>query len=749
MNIRRLLTVPARFLALYALFGFTVVPIAVHFSVFKLSSVFLSAPLQLGAVQFNPFTLKLTLQSVTVGNVEKPLVGFSELSADLSWSSLTTGTLIFDSVDLNKPFGHIVLQEGGRINLASLLKTSASEPETDTAQQNTEEPSAPGVRLNQVNIREGLFHFTDKAITKAAGQEFAITISDVQLSMSGMGWPEAAASATLSGNLGESGAFAAEGSLNIPTPEIQASVQLDDISLPLIQPYLTPASYIVLRSGLLSGKADLAWGESKGFNASSVINIVALQLEDDRDDSDIAGWSNLQLDNMQFSQQQNRLDIQSLMLTEPSIRIAIDQNLQINLADLMKPSTAEPEAAASADAAISEPMVVIIDEIAIEEGNMDFSDYSFQPGFAAPVSKLNGSILGLDSSGQNPAKIAIEGQIDRYSPVNIQGVINTAAPLDKTRIGISFDHVELTTLTPYSGRFAGYSIHKGRMDLNLDYDINKSELKADNRMLLEHLTLGDRVESDEALDLPLKLAIALLKDRDGRIDVQLPVRGNLDNPEFELGPVLRMALLNMLTNIISAPFDILASLVGGDASELATVTFDAGSVAVTQNQQASLDKLAKALIERPELELEVTGTAVRENDWPLIARQLLQDSILESWERELLDKGETIAYQSLPPVPQDDFLRLLRDIAGKQGVELTAELDQDAAIQTTLDNWPYSEVNLRKLAIDRARGIKDYLTGQGLDAERIFLLDAEIPAAEVADNAEADSVDMKLELTAP
>ncbi|ELU02795.1 hypothetical protein CAPTEDRAFT_209497 [Capitella teleta] len=318
-------------------------------------------------------------------------------------------------------------------------------------------------------------------------------------------------------------------------------------------------------------------------------------------------------------------------------------------------------------------------------------------------------------------------------------------------LSMSFTNVELTTLTPYSGRFAGYSIHKGRLHLDLNYQIKDHQLSATNQMLLDKLLLGSKVDSNEAVDLPIRLALALLKDRNGQIDITLPVSGDLNNPEFELGPVIRTALFNLVTNIISAPFDLLASLVGGDAQEMKFVNFEPGNFNINRSEQIeSLDKLAKALRDRPGLQLEVSGKTAKKSDWPLVAKSLLDKELTQHWTRDLQKQKKPVPEKLLlSTMDEETHLRLLQKIAesiGSTEAQNSNAQDStaDAVTKQLLTQWPYNEHAMRQLAIDRAREIKDYLIDEGgLDPQRIFLLNVQSLA-----EGSTDKPSTELQLTA-
>jgi hypothetical protein len=348
---------------------------------------------------------------------------------------------------------------------------------------------------------------------------------------------------------------------------------------------------------------------------------------------------------------------------------------------------------------------------------------------------------GAKTAAAKPASVDIKGKVDRYAPVTIKGAVNPFDPMASLDIATSFKRVELTTLTPYSGKFAGYRIRKGRLNLDLHYLITKGQLKAENKVVVEQLQLGEKVDSPDAVSLPLKLAIALLKDVDGKISIELPVTGDLNNPQFSVMPIVWQTLRNLIVKAAAAPFKMIGGLINGGGSEdLGTVSFAAGSSDLSKDAEAALDKLSQALKERPALRLEIEGTAAQSSDGPLIAEQRLEREYQYNYYKMLQRRGDKVPAQaSLLQVPESEKGPLLEGIyrtrlktqppaewkdLGKE--ERTAKM-RDGVIKF----WSSSDVLLRQLGQERASSIKDYLVDKGqLADDRVYFIDANLGEAE-------------------
>ncbi len=325
--------------------------------------------------------------------------------------------------------------------------------------------------------------------------------------------------------------------------------------------------------------------------------------------------------------------------------------------------------------------------------------------------------------------------------MTIKGSVNPFDPMAALDIATSFKRVELTTLTPYSGKFAGYRIRKGRLNLDLHYLITKGQLKAENKVVVEQLELGEKVDSPDAVSLPLKLAVALLKDVDGKISIELPVTGDLNNPQFSVMPIVWQTLRNLIVKAAAAPFKLIGGLIAGGGSEdLGTVAFAPGSSDLSKDAEGALVKLANALKERPALRLEIEGTAAQSSDGPLIAEQRLEREYQYNYYKILQRRGDKVPAQaSLLEVPESEKTPLLEGIyrtrlkaqPPAEWKDLGKEERAAKMREGVIKFWASSDVLLRQLGQDRASSIKDYLVDKGqLADDRVYFIDANLGQAE-------------------
>jgi hypothetical protein len=264
---------------------------------------------------------------------------------------------------------------------------------------------------------------------------------------------------------------------------------------------------------------------------------------------------------------------------------------------------------AAADAAAEPGLPVVLERLRLEDSAMTFGDLSLILPFVARVHGLNGAVVGIGSDPQSRSTVQLDGRVDEFGQVKVDGALSAFRPKVFTDLSVIFRNVPMSTLTPYSATFAGRRIVAGTMDLDLQYKIDRSALVGDNKVVLTKLRLGERVESVGAMRLPLDLAIAILSDSEGRIDIALPVKGNVDSPEFSYGHLIWQALVTVITKIVTSPFRALAGLLGGeaDAERLQTIAFEPGSDVVQPPEREKLQRVADVLGKRIQLKLTVHG----------------------------------------------------------------------------------------------------------------------------------------------
>ena len=452
------------------------------------------------------------------------------------------------------------------------------------------------------------------------------------------------------------GALSSSGSVVIAEQTVQGKAAIEQLVLSQFQQYVSPHANVTLEDGLFNlnvefdgafkNAADKENIDSLNVKASTSINNLSVL---DDASSPLLQWQSLNVDNIEFDHASNQLSVDNIHLQAPFARLIIDEAKQTNVSKLIvassdksansesasetgsattsKASNANVHASTTAEPSQANELAIAVNTISIENGKAYFADHSLTPKFASAIESLNGKVLGIDSRSTSPANVDITGKIDNYAPVKLAGTIHPLKDDIDLDLDFSVKGAELTSVNPYSGTYMGYYIDKGLLSLAVQYKLNGKALEGKNRVVIDQLTLGKKSNSEQALSLPLGLAIALLEDRNGVIDLGLDVSGDIDSPDFSFGSIILNAIGNIITKAVTAPFSLLANLVGSD-DELDNVEFGFGEHSLNADAQEKLNTLAKALKKRPGLRVNIEGTVNAMSDASALAQRQLNTTLL-------------------------------------------------------------------------------------------------------------------------
>ncbi len=411
---------------------------------------------------------------------------------------------------------------------------------------------------------------------------------------------------------GTGGTLTMDGTITVlPEPLFDLEVAIDSLSLATAHPYIKPLADVNLDSGTLNLSGRLQSSPADRLQFGGDLSIVDFLITETDEGSRLGSWGQVTVNNFAFSSVDKSLDITEIKLLRPygDVRIAADGS--INLGRVKKAETPNVEESTSSS---KSPFAITIGKVVIEDAAMDFADLSLPLPFIAKIADLNGDMSTIATKSRQPSTVALEGKVDEFGFVRVSGFITPLEVSRNTDMKVAFQNVEMPKLSAYTIPFAGREIASGKLDLDLGYKVTASELVGENKIVLRDLQLGDKVEHPGAMSLPLGLAVALLKDGDGKIDIDLPVRGNVDDPEFRYGSVVLKAFGGLIVKIAASPFALLGNLLGVEASELEYISFLPGRADLTPPEFERAGKLAEALQLRPELVLELNGVIDRKAD---------------------------------------------------------------------------------------------------------------------------------------
>lgn len=471
-----------------------------------------------------------------------------------------------------------------------------------------------------LSARAGVFELMEGSI-KAADRDSGIALALQRISVklrNVSSDPAQALSFDAGADLESGGHIALKGRAVPARGRGTAKIDASGLSLAPLRPLLQRFASVKLVSGTASLAGSLRLGGKKAklaYSGSAAVKDLAL---DDPTGGRLFGWKSLATDTLEASLSPDRIAIDELRLLAPAGRLAIAKDGTSNLSRAFatehaseKSSVPQPAAPAGAGAnagkdAAQSTMAVAVRRMQVEQGRLEFSDDSLSPQFVAKIVDLAGTANGLSSDREARSQFTLEGKVDEFGYARLSGSANPFAPRDRSNFRVQLRNIDLATASPYSMRFAGYRIASGRMAMDLNYRVRDSLIEGSNKITLEKFALGERVDSPDALDLPFQLAVALLKDPDGTISLDLPVKGNLDDPQFSLAPLIWKAVGNLVGNIVAAPFRALGQLFGGGAADFGgSIAFEPGGSRLLPPEREKLAHMAEALAKRPELKLEI------------------------------------------------------------------------------------------------------------------------------------------------
>ncbi|WP_158134122.1 DUF748 domain-containing protein [Vibrio navarrensis] len=640
--------------------------------------------------------------------------------------------------------------------LFRLKNQPAAKVEATAVEDNSDADSAWLVRLEQLSISETDLNLKEQAqssgvfwrvypLSLVAGPVSSDLSAAVDYELSlGLSSSTAAPPQTARGEV------TTRGSLDAKALSVQGEMAIEGLDLTQLQPYLTPYVNIDFSQGKLSSQGRYQADENGQASYQGTLSIDQLLLKDGMHHQPLVKWQKMAIDSLHFDAQKHALDIQTIHFNAPYAKVMIAQDKQTNIGNLLVQQSDTQEGTAISvqsdeASAASKPLAIDIQAITIANGAAYFADESLTPNFASGIEALQGSVRHLSSTPGTKAQVDISGKIDRYAPVTLKGEINPLIEKPYLDLDLLFKSVELTSVNPYSGTYAGYYIDKGQLTLALNYQLQEDQLLGNNHLVIDQLQLGKPSESDLATSLPISLAIALLQDKDGVIDLGLQVSGDVNDPDFSVGGIILQAISNVIVKAVSAPFSLLADLVGAD-EELNLIAFDFGSSTLNAKEQERLSTLAQALSSRPKLKISVAASVALAQDSKALAEQQLQQMLLQksgletlpsdfsasrlSESKPLSQAAMALAETQLSLDIDQERSKVAAQLAEKAGEEAVLAEQVETTLMIGLYNQLLNSIEISKnqlsnLAEARAKAVKAFLVDEAqLAPERVFLLDS-------------------------
>ncbi|MFM5705411.1 DUF748 domain-containing protein [Aeromonas veronii] len=588
----------------------------------------------------------------------------------------------------------------------------------------------------QWQIKQILIDKGDLTLTESSsGKPQARQLSGLKLALGPLGSKgEQPSKLTLATQFNQSSPLAFDGQLTLTPFTLSGDINQQGLPLTLAQPYLADLVRIKVQNGLLSSKTrlDLATtvqGDLSKLTLQGGLDINGLKVVDRADNQRLLEFNTLALTGLTYDGISQKMRIKDIALNKPFARIEINEDSTTNLQQLLLPQPAAAKSTEAKAGSKAPDFRFTIDQLRTEQGNLRFADRSLSQDFVADIASLGGQSRHISNIPGQRSDLAFNGKVDRYAPVTIRGGTNLLVANPILDIAVAFHNLELTTFTPYSGTYAGYAIDKGQLSMKLHYKLEGNRLEGDNDITIKKLQLGEKIKSDQAKDLPLGLAIALLSDANGVIQMNLKVKGDLDQPDFSIGNIFWDVLGNTLSKAITSPFSLLASLADG-TEDLDELPFLPGEPDLTPTQQEKLVKLAQALKDRPKLSMNIRGKVNFNEERPILQRQKLERVLAKltgnQADLDLLEQDSALQ-EALAQAYEERFGEDLDDLADRLHLDEESAALRAQAVILLRDQQLITAKSLRNLAMRRAQNTKEFLVdSQGIAPERLFVLDSQV-----------------------
>jgi len=574
-----------------------------------------------------------------------------------------------------------VCRTASGIDLVTLFTPIAGQseqaPAVALAPVETTTPTAPlNVKVGAITLRGLTVNIEDQTTPRVAKHQ----LSDLSCDLRNLSLAEPSNPMPFGfrANYAPEGEVHMAGTLTLAPMKAELGVELTNISLAGLSPYaemfadlrvgrgrLTTALYVGVR---------LSPGMAPVLSAQGELNVDNFAVHDATEVDELVSWRSLAIKGLEYSTEPSKLLATEIYWLEPAGHFIVGADGKTNLGQALRVGAHEAEAAPevafpknkTAPAPTAGPlgdMMLSLDRFVLDKAAFDFTDRSLQPNVHVVLNQFSGTVEGLSTSELARASVDIRGRVDGVTPVVISGKTNPLSIDAFTDLKVTLKGMELVPIGPYVGKFAGYELQRGSLTLDIKYSIKKRKVDAANVVTIDQFTFGNATKSPDATKLPVRLAVALLRDTSGKIILDVPVQGSLDDPSFRVGRVVWRVITNLLAKAATSPFALLGSMFGGGkGEELSYQSFLPGeNVPVSDEEIKKLDVVAKALKERPTLRLDIIGGYDETVDANVLREQVLENQMRNIiWnDRRMVDPTITLEQIQLDPMQKNGMIRRL------------------------------------------------------------------------------------------
>ncbi|MDP1976715.1 DUF748 domain-containing protein [Undibacterium sp.] len=735
-------------------------------------------------MKLNQFAIKP--KSADDGSFNLKALTIDKLALNMESRQVNIGSVLFDGLVTD-----VRRDEKAVLNLQKWLKSSASTSPTTPAVVDSVAASSTNaaatatwkINLASLDFKDSAVSFNDKSMSPEVKLRLdALNLHAEKLS-SDMSQP---VKMTLKTNIGKKSKLRLDATASAQLKDIMVNLDGQGLPVSALFPYVSPYVNAALTRGRadIKGKLNLtnALDNNRQIKYEGMLALNDFHLLENGAEEDFLEWKNIAMEGLsaQIGGDKQLITLKKLALNDFYARAILSAKGKLNIQTILSTKKADAEevevpapVAQVDDAAVKavtsksattnivtvplpakaekpNPVVIRVAQTTMRGGNINFTDNFVKPNYTANLTGVAGTIGAIASDNPQAATIELTGKVDDDAPLVVSGTLNPLANPMFMDVKASANGLELTRLTPYAAKYAGYVIEKGKLSMQVSYRIENQQLQAENDVRLDQLTFGERVDSPTATKLPVMLAVALLRDNQGRISINLPITGSLSDPQFSVGGIIFKVFMNVITKAVTSPFALLGSMFGG-GEELAYTEFLPGQTALTPATTAKLDNLATALKNRTGLKLDIIGRVEPVSDADGIRQSLLMQKMRELKWKEVHQKDRTIKREdiSISDTERVKYVEVVyqaeKFAKPRNAIGLAKTLPASEAEKMILANTQVTPEALRALAQKRADAVRDYLEDvAGIERDRLFLIAPRLNAEGIKDRASPNRVDFLL-----
>ncbi|SAL77301.1 AsmA family protein [Caballeronia peredens] len=724
-----------------------------------------------GGVQVGAGDVRLDALTLTPNVAGTTPIKLASALAKIGEVDVSGRRAALDSVQLSGLALDATRRKDGSIDLAALAGPHEAAPEqTATRKIQKAQQAGPAWRyqIGQISLENASATVTDETLARPVKLRVAPLAVSVKQFSDDLTKPLAVdGKLTLNGK----GMLALGGNVTVSPLKLALHVKGDQLDVSAFEPYFGDKLNVDVASANLNANGDVALSGSGKTLAASYKGDVALtdvRMIDKLTNDRFAGWKLLGLTSVKASYDERGTDVEAARVTFANFygRVLLDAQGKLNLKGVVASDsgTTQPltqdktKAAAPAPASApvksaeksGPPVNMRFGQLVLQNGRVTYTDNFIKPNYTANLVAINGTIGAFGTRSTTPAPVDVSAKLAANGPVAIKGTVNPLIDKPALDLTASAHGVELTNLTPYSTKYAGYPITKGKLNVDLHYMLADNKLTANNHLFIDQLTFGDHIDNTTATKLPVRLAISLLKNSRGEIDVNIPISGSLDNPQFSIGGLVWQAILNLVQKAVTAPFTLLAHAFGGGGGEdLNYIEFNAGSADLNDAAQKKLETIAKALVDKPSIKMDVTGRVDPKTDEPALRTAWVDAQVKRAKVRDMSSNGENVDWSAIK-ISDADYDKYLTKVYKSADfkkptnfIGMTKAVPDDDMKAALTKNAPVDEGSLRDLAQRRAQAVQEYFDGK-IDSKRVFVVAPKLSADDIKDKGAGSRVELGL-----